>query len=160
MKNLRSLRDTCDIEMKPITLLVGKNSVGKSTFARTFPLIRQSCAEEKRAPILWYGKLVDFGDFKTVVNRSVEDKFIEFSFTVDSKNIVENLNNNRRHSQSNNNIYPYTKFSLRVEESEGNTFASFLKINILDQEFEINIAKYGKVDSIKFNNIGLTHYYL
>jgi len=152
LKNLRSLRDTGDIEMKPITLLVGKNSVGKSTFARTFPLIRQSCAEEKRAPILWYGKLVDFGDFKTVVNRSVEDKFIEFSFTVDSKNIVENLNNNRRHSQSNNNIYPDTKFSLRVEESEGNTFASFLKINILDQEFEINIAKDGKVDSIKFNN--------
>ncbi len=152
LKNLRSLRDTGDIEMKPITLLVGKNSVGKSTFARTFPLIRQSCAEEKRAPILWYGKLVDFGDFKTVVNRSVEDKFIEFSFTVDSKNIVENLNNNRRHSQSNNNIYPDTKFSLRVEESEGNTFASFLKINISDQEFEINIAKDGKVDSIKFNN--------
>ncbi|MDC5054819.1 hypothetical protein OHW35_00005, partial [Acinetobacter baumannii] len=139
--------------MKPITLLVGKNSVGKSTFARTFPLIRQSCAEEKRAPILWYGKLVDFGDFKTVVNRSVEDKFIEFSFTVDSKNIVENLNNNlRRHSQTNTNSYSDTKFSLRVEENEGNTFASYLKIEILDQEFEINIGKDGKVDTIKFNN--------
>lgn len=151
LKNLRSLRDTGDIEMKPITLLVGKNSVGKSTFARTFPLIRQSCAEEKRAPILWYGKLVDFGDFKTVINRSTEDKFIEFSFTVDSSDIVKNLNNNsRRHVQSNN--YPDTKFSLRVEENEGNTFASYLKIEILEQEFEINIGKDSKVDSIRFNN--------
>ncbi|MCL6248034.1 ATP-binding protein [Acinetobacter sp. ANC 4945] len=150
LKNLRSLRDTGDIEMKPITLLVGKNSVGKSTFARTFPLIRQSCAEEKRAPILWYGKLVDFGDFKTVINRSTEDKYIEFSFTVEGKNIIRNLENNPRRSNRSNE-YPDIKLALRVEESEGNTFASYLKVEILEQEFEINIGKDGKVENIKFN---------
>lgn len=74
LKNLRSLKDTGFIQLKPITVLVGKNSVGKSTFLRSFPLIRQSCERQKRAPILWYGKLVDFGDFKTALNRTAAKK--------------------------------------------------------------------------------------
>lgn len=69
IQNLRSLVDTGDIELKPLTILVGRNSVGKSTFARTFPLIRQSCEAQKKSPVLWYGRLVDFGDFTTAVNK-------------------------------------------------------------------------------------------
>lgn len=80
LKNLRCLKNTNFIDIKPITVLVGKNSAGKSTFARTFPLLRQSAEEEKRAPILWYGKLVDFGDFKTALNRYSDEKEISFSF--------------------------------------------------------------------------------
>ena len=41
IKNLRSLKDTGRVELKPITLLVGANSSGKSTFLRTFPLLKQ-----------------------------------------------------------------------------------------------------------------------
>ncbi|TCB76925.1 AAA family ATPase [Acinetobacter sp. ANC 4177] len=114
LKNLRSLKDTGDIEIKPITILVGKNSVGKSTFARTFPLIRQSCAEEKRAPILWYGKLVDFGDFKTSLNRSSVDKYIEFSFKVDTKLIVNRLSRFNRFNKSIETNDPIS-LTLRLE---------------------------------------------
>ncbi|KAA0784227.1 AAA family ATPase, partial [Bacillus sp. BB081] len=31
IKNLRSLIDTKEVEIKPLTILVGKNSTGKST---------------------------------------------------------------------------------------------------------------------------------
>lgn len=61
IKNLRCFGDTGFIDLRPITILVGKNSAGKSTFARLFPLLRQSAEEDKRSPILWYGRLVDFG---------------------------------------------------------------------------------------------------
>lgn len=52
VKNLRALVDTNLVALKPITLLVGKNSAGKSTFARIFPLMRQSNEEKRRAPVL------------------------------------------------------------------------------------------------------------
>ena len=39
LQNFRSLQDTGEIEIKPLTLLVGKNSSGKSSFLRFFPLI-------------------------------------------------------------------------------------------------------------------------
>lgn len=53
IENLRSLTDTGNIELKPLTILVGKNSVGKSTFARTFPLLRQTCEAQKS--LLYFG---------------------------------------------------------------------------------------------------------
>lgn len=51
--NLRSL-NTDYIPLKGINLLVGKNSSGKSTFLRTFPLLRQSITRNTRGPILWF----------------------------------------------------------------------------------------------------------
>lgn len=80
VQNLRSLKDTGFINLKPLTILVGRNSVGKSTFARTFPLIRQSCEAQKKSPVLWYGRLVDFGDFKTALNKGNAHEGISFSF--------------------------------------------------------------------------------
>jgi AAA15 family ATPase/GTPase len=70
IKNLRSLTDTGSIDLKNINLLVGQNSSGKSTFLRTFPLIRQSILRDTRGPILWYDEtLVDFGSYEETKNR-------------------------------------------------------------------------------------------
>jgi hypothetical protein len=80
VKNLRSLKDSGFISLKPITVLVGKNSAGKSTFARVFPLLRQSAEESKRTPLLWYGRLVDFGSIADAIGSS--GSHIEFGFRV------------------------------------------------------------------------------
>ncbi|QIM52023.1 DUF3696 domain-containing protein [Hydrogenophaga crocea] len=80
IQNLRSLTDTGWLEQRPITVLVGKNSAGKSTFARTFPLLRQSTGVKRRSPLLWFGELVDFGQFSTAVNNNDLNKRIVFSF--------------------------------------------------------------------------------
>jgi AAA15 family ATPase/GTPase len=82
-RNLRSLKDTGLIDIKPITFLLGQNSSGKSTFLRSFPLLRQSVETKTKGPILWYGGLVDFGDFNTAVFDKVSDKFIEFQFEIE-----------------------------------------------------------------------------
>lgn len=92
IQNLRSLNDTGTIELKPITVLVGENSSGKSTFLRAFPLIRQSVEVKNRGPLLWYGKYVDFGSFSEAVNAFSENKEIYFKYdfgkirTVDRQN--------------------------------------------------------------------------
>ncbi|MBF0428109.1 MAG: AAA family ATPase, partial [Magnetococcales bacterium] len=46
LKNLKNLTDTGEISLKPLTVLVGKNGSGKSSFLRFFPLLKQS-AERK-----------------------------------------------------------------------------------------------------------------
>lgn len=80
IQNLRSLEDTGVIELKPINVLVGENSSGKSTFLRTFPLLRQSEEVKKTGPILWFGKYVDFGSYKDSINVNSQDKTITFDF--------------------------------------------------------------------------------
>jgi len=67
INNLRSIEDSGYIENKPLTILVGRNSCGKSTFARAFPLLRQSVEEKTRSAILWFGRYVDFGNFGDAV---------------------------------------------------------------------------------------------
>lgn len=84
IKNLRSLVDTGFIEIKPITLLLGANSTGKSTFLRSFPLYTQSVNKNLRGPISWFDdSLVDFGDYNTALNKFAgEGETIEFAYKV------------------------------------------------------------------------------
>ncbi|MGK3963485.1 AAA family ATPase [Sorangium sp. So ce118] len=83
VKSLRCLTDTGILPIKPITLLVGRNSSGKSTFLRAFPLLRQSVEAERSSPILWYDpKFVDFGSVADAVNFRAEAKGIAFRFRV------------------------------------------------------------------------------
>jgi len=80
VKNLRSLVDTGWIDQKPITILVGKNSAGKSTLARVFPLLKQSVGERKQSPVLWFGQYVDFGQYSVAVHNKTPSASISFGF--------------------------------------------------------------------------------
>lgn len=85
MKNFRSLKDTGMQKLSPITILVGENSSGKSTFLRAFPLLKQSISKRTSGPILWAGDVndyVDFGSFKETVTND-KSKEITFGFKFD-----------------------------------------------------------------------------
>lgn len=84
IKNLRSLADTGWLQIKPITLLLGANSSGKSTFLRSFPLFTQSVNKALRGPISWFDdSLVDFGDYETAKNRYAnEGDKIQFYYDI------------------------------------------------------------------------------
>lgn len=85
IKNLRSLVDTGKIDLKPLTILVGKNSSGKSTFLRFFPLMKQTLMTRRREPILWYEKdFVDFGSFEESISRNAcsENICMEFEMNI------------------------------------------------------------------------------
>lgn len=62
--------DTGFIEIKPLTILLGTNSSGKSTFLRSFPLFKQSVTKSLREPISWFDdSYVDFGDYDTAKSK-------------------------------------------------------------------------------------------
>ncbi|WP_323085113.1 AAA family ATPase, partial [Providencia alcalifaciens] len=73
VKNLRSFQKYTYSELKPITVYLGRNSSGKSSLIRLFPLLRQSVQETTTGPILWYGKFVDFGNFNEAVCKNSDD---------------------------------------------------------------------------------------
>ncbi|MEZ9057983.1 AAA family ATPase [Vibrio pelagius] len=85
VRNFRSFSNSeqnAYINIKPLTVLVGKNSSGKSSLLRTFPLLRQSVETETTGPILWYGSYVDFGAFSEVKNNDLDDDQIHFDFNL------------------------------------------------------------------------------
>ena len=83
LKNLRRLVSVPPVEIKPITILVGRNSSGKSSFLRALPLLRQSLMTQISSPVLWYGDFVDFGSFQGSVTDNNVDNVIGLTFGVD-----------------------------------------------------------------------------
>lgn len=85
IQNFRSLKDTGLQKLSPITVLVGENSSGKSTFLRSFPLLKQSISKRTSGPILWAGDVddyVDFGSFRESVTND-ESEEIKFRYKFD-----------------------------------------------------------------------------
>ncbi|QYY80083.1 AAA family ATPase [Pseudomonas germanica] len=89
IENLRSLVDTGYIKLKNINVFLGQNSSGKSTFIRTFPLLKQSNQQKTKSGILWYGPYVDFGSFKEAIHdsKSPAKDTINFTFVINDLNV-------------------------------------------------------------------------
>ena len=95
IKNFRSLKDTKMQTLSPITVLVGENSSGKSTFLRAFPLLKQSISKRTSGPILWAGDAddyVDFGSFEeTVTNDGSNAIAFTFQFKLDDDSLFNRI---------------------------------------------------------------------
>ena len=113
VRNLRSFSiEKQLIDIKKINILVGKNSCGKSTFARVFPLLKQSLvAKTSQTPILWNGSIIDFGDFSTALRDG--ENYIAFDFQF--KFFVEDFYSARRRYTK---LYPYLDTMNKHDKSQ------------------------------------------
>ena len=81
-KNYRSILDSGEIRVCPLTVIVGKNSAGKSSFVRLLPLLKQTLERKISDTLLWYGDYVDFGDYLHTVSKKRMDEPIEIGFSI------------------------------------------------------------------------------
>lgn len=163
IRHLRSLYNlTPQIELKPITVLLGKNSAGKSSFARLFPLLRQSVERKKRAPILWFGDLVDFGSLKNAITRGCDD--IELIFDLDLTDFSNTAIKKRKESPLRYYFGPRIQNEIFIEKATVSltlkndpdtdlAFASKLQINIEDTTVELSINSTDQTATIKIDGV-------
>jgi predicted ATPase len=148
--NLRSLEDTGYIDLKPITILVGQNSSGKSTFLRAFPLLRQSFEERTTGPILWYGRYVDFGSFKDSINSNAKEKEISFGFKFELKPDIRRRHDQRRNGNKKKDI----EIFITIQSSDSNTegYVSNISLQIDKNRFQISLGLKGEVRNLIIND--------
>lgn len=153
IKGLRSLVDTGFVDIKPINILVGTNSSGKSTFLRCFPLIRQSVERRTRGPILWNGVYTDFESFITSLHNGLnknETSFdkIEFGFE------FEFLQPNRRVREKDKRLKLTANIQVKEGGSKHSCYTSKYSIKLGEHEINFNFEEGGgikDVNSSKFN---------
>lgn len=146
IKNFRGLTDTGDVPINQISVLVGANSSGKSTFLRLLALLKQGFGARKSGPILWYGEDVDFGNFKTSVRRGQESIELAFGIEVDSGSI------GRPYFRYYHNISAPTKLAVKVSISIIKENIRELVILIEDQRIYLNINEIGSIVSCVIND--------
>lgn len=97
IQNLKSIKDSGEIEIKPLTVLIGKNSSGKSTFLRTFPLLKQSFEANLSDPILWFHEYyVDFGSFRNSLNEECDGANDTINLSFVFSNVIPRLYRSNR----------------------------------------------------------------
>jgi len=156
VKNLRSLRDTNDMEIKPINILVGSNSSGKSTFLRLFPLIKQSISKKINGPILWAGDddYVDFGSFKEAINNSISDKEIKFKFNFDIDISIGDFFRNKRleFKSDKKNCNVEVEYSVSKRKNDNIDYISELRLNFLNYDILLKFSEDKDIKKININD--------
>lgn len=94
LKNYRCFKDTGRIELKPINLLLGANSSGKSSILKFFPLLKQSMGIRLNGVFRWLGNDVDFKDFNNTVLNGEDE--IEIEYTIDKLPLLSRIGATRR----------------------------------------------------------------
>ena len=80
--NVKSFEDSGEIKLKPITILVGKNSCGKSSLLR-FPAVLKQTAMYSgfNPPVSFFGDTIDYGNYEDIVYRKDTTQKIRFSLS-------------------------------------------------------------------------------
>lgn len=139
IENVRSLKNTGSISLSPLTLLVGTNSSGKSTFLRIFPLIKQSICKRTDGPLLWAGDVddyVDFGSFsETVTNDGLSDRIrFSFSFSIRPNDYVR-TSGSRRRKNVKALITEDIHYSIEIAQKDGREYVSKLDVFLCNERF-------------------------
>lgn len=77
IKNFKAFNDL-EISIKPLTILVGPNSGGKSSILNSIKLIKQTLDEGSE--VLQFDGTIDFGKFEDVVHQGSQAKMMRFRF--------------------------------------------------------------------------------
>ena len=77
LENVKAFKDSGDIELAPITILVGQNSCGKSSFIR-FPAVLAQTVENNAYPLCLHSpsnEYVDYGSFHEALHNHTGNSF-------------------------------------------------------------------------------------
>lgn len=166
LKNYRCFEDTGDVNLKPLTLLVGANSSGKSSFLKFFPLLKQSIGIRKNGVFLWYSDDVDFKDFKNTVRNGEGSITINMELPLTDRLEVNENQIISEFFRSKGIEYKgaITNIELTISEIDENTdYLEHLTISYYNQQIDISFSRDGKVcicvNEDKFENetIGNIH---
>ena len=134
VKNYRSILESGEIDIRPLTVILGKNSAGKSSFIRLFPLLKQTLERKISDTLLWYGDYVDFGDFQNTVSKQRVNDPIEISFSVMTYSRYYG-----RYSRRNDRDEFLAKIELSIREK----YIERVGINFFDQYILFIMDCYG-----------------
>lgn len=70
LKNFKCYADTGPVRLRPLTLIIGQNNVGKSTLLQAILMMKQTYEDKEASePLITSGPLIDLGSFQDILFR-------------------------------------------------------------------------------------------
>lgn len=97
LKNFKAWSDTGDVALKPVTMLLGTNSSGKSTLIQSLLLLKQTVQSPDRTIQLNLGgdelnDFFNFGEFENVLKQGASPRHFEIQFSYERPGKDERIN--------------------------------------------------------------------
>jgi len=90
ISNFRAFSKSVDIRIRPITVLIGPNSSGKSTLIKFLLMLQQTLETGEDAFLVTEGRHVSLGRFEDLKNRSSDAQHLEFEMELETEALPQN----------------------------------------------------------------------
>lgn len=87
LANFRAYSDAITVRMRPITVLIGQNSAGKSTLIKFLQMLRQTLESAEDSFFVTEGSHVQLGAFRDLKNRNTTKRSVDFSIRINTDDI-------------------------------------------------------------------------
>jgi hypothetical protein len=117
-----------------------------------FPLLRQSAEATKRGPILWWGRLADYGSFDNAVNRYADEKTIglDFKISFDADDLrVPTRRGLGRLSMTRPLQSGVFDVALRFSNGDFGSYTSSISLSVFDFKIKLILDEKGLVSEIE-----------
>jgi len=157
--NFKAFSNPVDFPIRPITLLFGPNSSGKSAFLKSLLLLKQSLTGEIESRLYPNGNLVTLGYYEEFVHNHDNNKFIDFTININIQNLPQQLDIERNSPVDKLSFicdsYKTIGISLSYDKSYNSSSIEFY----LGDE-DIPFIKYYDFEKYDFNsNHSFWHFY-
>lgn len=122
LKNFRAFREEIDIRIRPITILIGRNSAGKSTLIKFLLMLQQTLESGESGFFVTEGRHVSLGTFQDLRNTRSSSNKLEFQLELKTTDLpdllVQQVRNDLQRSQNIRRIDNETiELSLQLKTS-------------------------------------------
>jgi predicted ATPase len=149
-----------EIKLKPITILLGANSVGKSSIINLLLMLQQTANSTKYKSVLrLHGENLSMGECENIFRNKDTEKNIILGFEF-SSDILGKFLRTRLMSNFINQMFPFRFISRYSKKDTGNGFEQFINRNEIDEKvyssketflkFVDTIRKKGDSDDMRY----------
>ncbi|SMH52382.1 AAA family ATPase [Azospirillum agricola] len=152
VENYRSFRTEAKLQFRPLTILLGKNSSGKSSLTRLIPLLQQSLERQSSSPLLWSSDSVDLGNISDVVTHSGVGSELRIGIRVVAPHF-HNFSRRMRYTflQSFDEAHAEFEYIMRLSAEGIRTKFNGIEIRYGDQTLEVDWDQAGQLTALRID---------
>src|SRR4028119_1645074 len=91
LKNFRAFGEEIDVRIRPITILIGRNSAGKSTLIEFLLMLQQTLESGESSFFVTEGRHVSLGTFQYLRNTKSSSNKLEFQLELKTTDLPDPL---------------------------------------------------------------------
>lgn len=89
LKNFRAFREEIDVRIRPITILIGRNSAGKSTLIKFLLMLQQTLESSEAGFFVTEGRHATLGTFRDLRNSLSRSNKLRFALELETNDLPE-----------------------------------------------------------------------